>query len=77
MIRTQIYLTEEEHLAIGQIASRSGQGRSEVIRKAIDDFVIRQGRGSRLRRLRAGRGVWAKRKDLPEVRASRAEFDRY
>jgi predicted transcriptional regulator len=42
MIRTQIYLTEEAHLAIGRIASRLGQGRSEVIRAAIDDFVVRR-----------------------------------
>ena len=77
MIRTQIYLTEEEHSAIGRIAARSGQGRSEVIREAIDSFVSRQGAGSRLRSLRAGRGVWKKRKDLPDVRASRAAFDRF
>jgi len=77
MIRTQIYLTEEEHAAIGRLAAQVGQGRSEIIRAAIDAYLERRAGGSQLLRLRAARGVWADRDDLPDLRESRAAFDRY
>ena len=77
MIRTQIYLTEEEHSAIVSIAGRSGKRRSEVIRGALDDFIARQDKAAQLERLRSARGVWADRADVPDVRALRAEFERY
>ena len=77
MIRTQVYLTEEEHTAIVRIAVRSGQRRSAVIRGALDDFIARQDKAAQLDRLRSARGVGANRDDVPDVRALRAGFERY
>jgi metal-responsive CopG/Arc/MetJ family transcriptional regulator len=76
MKRTQIYLTEEEHKAIKAIAKRRGRTQSEVIRKAVDDYVEQHRGGNRREQLRQARGMWAKRKDLPEFGRLRKEFDR-
>jgi hypothetical protein len=77
VIRTQIYLTEEEHAALGRLAAQVGQGRSEIIRMAIDAYLACLANGSQLLRLRAAQGIWAHRDDLPDLRESRAAFDRY
>ena len=61
MIRTQVYLTEEEHAARGRMAGRSGRSRSGVIFGALDDFMARQDKAAHLERLRSARGVWAGR----------------
>lgn len=77
MIRTQIYLSEEESSAIARLAAVFGKGKSEVIRTAIDEFIERRDAASRLQRLRAAKGIWQDREDAPDVRQMRAEFDRY
>ena len=77
MVRTQIYLTEEEHSAIARISKASGQGKSEIICGAIDEFISRKDAGAQLRKLRAARGIWKDREDIPDVQVMRAEFDRF
>ena len=77
MVRTQIYLTDDENTAISRLSSDSGQGKSEVIRQAIDEFIERRDTTNRLRKLRAARGIWKDRADVPDVRRMRAEFDRF
>ena len=61
MIRTQIYLTKEEHTAMGRMAGRSGRRRIGVICGALDDFMARQDKAAHLERLSPARGVWADR----------------
>jgi predicted DNA-binding protein len=39
MVRTQIYLTEEERAALRKIARQTGKKHSELIRRAIGDFI--------------------------------------
>lgn len=77
MIRTQIYLTEEENSAIASLSKALGHGKSELIRQAIDEFIDRRDTSNRLKKLRAARGMWAEREDLPDVRQMRKEFDRF
>ncbi|MFY8217070.1 MAG: ribbon-helix-helix protein, CopG family [Chthoniobacterales bacterium] len=77
MIRTQVYLTEDESSAITRLSSALGHGKSELIRQAIDEFIDRRDTTNRLKKLRAARGIWAERQDIPDVRQMRAEFDRF
>ncbi len=75
MIRTQIYLTEEEQEALRTITALKGTSQSELIRQAIDQFIANYRQAHRVELLRAARGMWADRDDL-DWRSLRAEFDR-
>jgi Arc/MetJ-type ribon-helix-helix transcriptional regulator len=77
MVRTQIYLTEEENTAIARLSQSHGRGKSEVIRQAIDEFIQRRDTTGRLKALQAARGMWADHAALPELRKMRSSFDRF
>lgn len=76
MVRTQIYLTEQEQQALRALAARTGSTQSELIRLAVDGYLHRvQGTGLR-EDLMAAAGLWRDRNDLPEVHDLRAEWER-
>jgi len=77
MIRTQIYLTEEENRAVTRLGKSQGSGKSEIIRQAIDEFIQRRDGAGRLKALRAARGMWADYSNLPDLRKMRKSFDRF
>jgi hypothetical protein len=76
MIRTQIYLTEEERASLRRASRQTGKSQSELIRQAIDWFVERFVQRDRLTCLRQARGIWEGRTDIPELRQLRRESDR-
>lgn len=75
MNRTQIYLTEEEQKALRAIANLRETTQSEVIREAIDQYIIKHQQVYRVQMLREARGIWADRDDI-NAAALRAEWDR-
>jgi len=76
MVRTQIYLTEAERLALKAIARQTGKKQSELIRQAIDRLIAGFQPQARRTRLKAAKGMWQGRTDLPDFRALRREWDR-
>ena len=76
MLRTQIYLTERQRKALSALAKTSRKKQSELIREAVDRLIDEESRGRREEVLREVAGIWKDRKDLPDFRAMRAEWDR-
>lgn len=77
MVRTQIYLTEKEQAALRNLARQTGKKQSELIRRAIDDFIEKFEPRDRLAALEQAWGIWKDRDDLPDFEALRREFDRF
>ena len=77
MVRTQIYLTQEESNHLRAMAQRTRCSQSELIREAIDSYVEQKGGKNRLEILRHGRGIWKTRNDLPDFRILRKGMERF
>ena len=76
MIRTQIYLTEQQRNELATIAKSFGKKQSELIREAIDRLIDQTGKNRRELVLREAAGIWKDRTDLPDFKSIRAEWDR-
>lgn len=76
MVRTQIYLTEQEQIALRALAGRSGRTQSELIRLAIDRFLETAPHSDRNARLKDAAGLWIDDAGRPDFQALRAEADR-
>ena len=76
MIRTQIYLTERQREKLAAIAKTAGKRQSELIRDAVDHLIDQESQSWRETVLREAAGIWKDRTDLPDFKATRAEWDR-
>ena len=76
MVRTQIYLTERQRDELAAIAKTAGKKQSELIREAVDRLIDQEGRSRREAVLRETAGIWKDRMDLPDFKATLAEWDR-
>lgn len=76
MLRTQIYLTAKQRQELHSIAEQTGRTQSDLIREAVDHFIVEHRESNHLNRLSAARGIWKDRDDLPDFDALRGELDR-
>jgi predicted transcriptional regulator len=61
MVRTQIYITEDEEKCLEVLSNRSGRKKSDLIRNAIDDFIARTSVTPKLETIKKFRGIWQDR----------------
>ena len=76
MVRTQIYLTERQRDELAALAKTAGKKQSELIREAVDRLIDQASRSRREAVLAEAAGMWKDRTDLPDFKATRAEWDR-
>ncbi len=76
MVRTQIYLTEEEREGLDDIARSTGKKQSELIREAVDYFLDLKKGNRRASILDDAAGMWKERTDLPDFDLTRRSWDR-
>ena len=76
MVRTQIYLTEQERDGLGAVAKSTGKKQSELIREAVDQFLDLTIGNRRTAILNDAAGMWCNRNDLPDFAAARRSGDR-
>jgi hypothetical protein len=76
MVRTQIYLTEEERDGLEAVAKSTDKKQSEIIREAVDRFLDMTRGNGRKAILDGAAGMWRNRKDLPDFGAARRSWDR-
>ena len=76
MVRTQIYLTEEERDGLSVLSETSGKKQSKLIREAVDCFIHQFSSSRRDAVLKNTAGLWRGRKDLPDFDGMRRNWDR-
>ena len=76
MVRTQIYITDKERESLQSLAKQTGKSQSELIRQAIERLLDQFTKVDRGELFTQAKGMWKDRKDLPDLRSIRREFDR-
>ena len=67
MVRTQVYLTEEQDRGLKSLAESCGRRQSALIREAIDRLLAENRPKDWRAALESARGLWADRDDLDEL----------
>ena len=78
MIRSQIYLTEEERQCLSVFSQETGRSQSDLIREAIDQYIEWQYQQKKTftHCLHATKGLWKSKKDLVPLDELRTEWER-
>jgi septum formation inhibitor-activating ATPase MinD len=76
MIRTQIYLTDQQRSELVILSEAQGKKQSELIREAIDILIEQTSQKRRNKILYEAAGIWKNRSDIPDFKEIRSEWDR-
>jgi predicted DNA-binding protein len=69
MVRTQVYLTEEQEYGLNRLAASTGRKQSELIREAVESYLAERRPKDWKEALEGMRGMWADRNDLDDLHA--------
>ncbi len=72
----QLTLTDDEVRAIHDLSASVGQSPETILHAAIEQFLARHRQQNRLEAMRAARGIWSDRDDVPDLRELRDEWER-
>jgi Arc/MetJ-type ribon-helix-helix transcriptional regulator len=76
MVRTQVYLTEEQEHGLKRLAASTGRKQSELIRDAVDRLLADKHQRNWRKSLEAMFGMWADRPEMDHfVRDVREQVD--
>lgn len=75
MKRTQIYLTEEEKKAIEKLSDEHGTTQSNIIREAIDEYIVKKKSEAKKKSIMDFAGIWKDKKDIPDIDELRDEWE--
>jgi predicted DNA-binding protein len=67
MVRSQVYLTEEQERGLKRLAASSGRKQSALIREAIGTYLAERQPKDWKEALEAVRGMWADRDDVADL----------
>lgn len=67
MVRTQVYLTDEQDRGLKSLADSSGRKQSQLIRDAIDRLLAESRSRDWREALEAVCGIWADRDELDQL----------
>ena len=76
MVRTQIYLTEEQRRRLHRISKETRRRQSELIREAVDEYLEAAEDDRNEKILREAAGLWRERDDLADFSLLRQSWDR-
>jgi predicted DNA-binding protein len=76
MIRSQIYLTEDERNSLKLISKETGRTQSDLIREAVDSLISRIKNKDNNEKRKEAFGMWKDKDDYPNIKEVRKEFDR-
>ncbi len=76
ILTMNIDLTESQYQTIQAVSDVNGLDQTELIHQAIIQWIEKQQVKNRRDRLRAARGLWKNRTDLPDFQKLRNEWNR-
>ena len=76
MAAIELNISEQSRRALNQIARATGKSEDDLVNEAVEQFVAKFPNGDRISALRAAKGIWKDRKDLPSLDTLRGESTR-